>query len=411
MYQINVSTRRVTQYIIEEAYNWLYEKIVAGEYSVNRSREGKKLVLGIEEERKITEESYKKFISLFDNSPCNYMMYRSKWKNYKKITTDSLFNYFVLYNGHVLPVGFIKDFFEDDYETRKEIKVLLEEFGEGNKNDNRITWGRTLIKRDEEIDHLKNVYKPVLKVHPLLFITKLIYLAVTIGYTVILSTLFKAIELFDFLKVFITRLKFDVEGEIFAQKTIDAFYPNGEFFCEKGGSFTASEYFSAYGFFIALGLVLLLVLISRYKNIISFLIYLIRVWGTGIRLGLQKLFIGLFERKGIDKIVKYFEGIVPDLAESQHIEDEHSKGVPKEKFFYNYINKFNVKKIDSRLSKLKGRSEVSKYTYNNSNEKAVKKLWSKGIVASVVWGVILAFLMVPGLYNMVIPKILEIPPF
>ena len=128
MYEINVSTRRVTQFIIEEAYRWLYLKINNNEYQANRCKEGKSLIVKIAEEKTVTAENYVKFINLFDNSPVAYMMYRSKRKSSKLITTDILCNYFVKYNGHILPVGFIKDFFEDDYETQQEVNALLEGF-------------------------------------------------------------------------------------------------------------------------------------------------------------------------------------------------------------------------------------------------------------------------------------------
>jgi len=405
MYQINVSTRRVTQYIIEEAYKWLYKKIVAGEYSVNKSKPAKALLLQIEEEQMINKENYNKFIELFENSPFSYMLYRHKRRSCNKITTDVIFNYFVEYNGHVLPLGFIKDFFEDDYETRREINLLLEEFGKSNKNEMAISLRRNLIDCENKLDEISASHQHTLKVHPMLIVTQLIQLILTGLYSYILVACINAIDLLKTLKTLMIDLKFDISDDIIASKTISAFKEAGDVFCKKADSFTFEEYLTNYWFYMLFCVVMIIILIKRLKNNISFIVYFVKTIAANIRICLQKLYVQKFEKNGLSDISEYFEEIIPDMAVSGYIDDNHSNGIPKVKNTYVRITKFDTGKISSKLDSIYDKFLKYKYTYHPDDIKIMKASWRKKMIVSIIFGVIFSFLFIDDLFAIIQPVI------
>ena len=408
MYQINVSTRRVTQFIIEEAYKWLYKRILDGEYSVNRSKKAKALFLQIEEERLVTKESYNDFIEMFENSPINYMLYRSKRKSCKRITTDILLNYFVEYNGSILPIGFIKDFFEDDYETRQEVNALLEEFGKANKSEMGILWRRNLITKEDEIDSLRSHHANVLKIHPMLLIIQIIQLVITGGLIYVFSAFQKYINLFETIKIWVTQLKLQVYDNIIASETLMKFGPDGEVFCHAGKMFTFVEYISEYALFIALGIILLLVLIVRIKNLLGFVFFLVRTIVINIRLSCQKMFIHRFEKKGMESIIGYFDKKIPDIVESGVIDNSHCAEIPVESKIYNYINSFNAQKFTEKLYKSSAKYMKKKYVCEQSDLPLVKSTWRKKLGTSIFFGLLFSVLLHPELFKLVAPKVASI---
>ena len=121
MFQIISNTHRVTKYVTEEAYKWLYNEINKNNYAVSKQSSALNLMLKIKTERCITKETYEQFVSLMENSPYIYLI-RKKNKS-GAITTNNVRNYFVMFNDDVLPLGFIMDFFEDEYETKEERKL------------------------------------------------------------------------------------------------------------------------------------------------------------------------------------------------------------------------------------------------------------------------------------------------
>lgn len=405
MYKINVSTRRVTQYIIEEGYKWLYKKILAGEYDVNRCKDGKELLLKIEEDHGITKETYEKFLDLFDNSPFEYMLYRSKRKSAKKITTDVLFNYFIEYNGTVLPIGFIKDFFEDDYETKNEVQKLLNDFMEGNKSDLGISWRRTLLDKENALEKLRNSYTSVLKLHPMLIITQVLKMIITGLLTYFLVSFTKSVYLFEIVKTFFTDLGFNINGKIIAPVTMAAYDIGENVFCAQGEAFTIIEYLLHYAVFFAIALILLIVLIFRFKKHITFLVFAVRVIINNIRLFRQKNAIHRFEQKGLDKISTYLAEIAPDLSQNGVIDDISCANIPGEKKLYNSIAKFNVKNVSSKFSKMLTKFEKKKLAYSANNIHQAKANWRSGLIFGFIFTAILAFVFVPQLYDLVVPSI------
>lgn len=405
MYEIKVSTRRVTQYIIEEAYKWLYQRIISGEYSANRSKDGKSLLLQIEEEQAVTAKTYRRFISLFDNSPFSYMMYRAKRKYSQHITTDLLCNYFVQYNGEVLPLGFVKDFFEDDYETQQEVQALLTEFGKSSKTEIAIAWRRTLLNKENSLDQLQNAFPSMLKPHPVLLLTQAIRLAITVIMTVLLSISLNAIYFWEVMQTFIVKLKFNFSGKIISPTTMDAYAIGENLFREKGELFTMGDYLNHYGLILVVCLIVLFILISRYQKLIQFMVFLGRMIFSNVYLMRRRACIHNFEKTGIEKIGAYYMEIIPGMAKAGVIQDSDCLGVPAEKKMYNTIVSFDEKKLTEKISKWVLKYYSLHLAYESKNLSFAKKQWCKGLVFSILLTIVLIVLMVPSLYSVVLSAI------
>ncbi|MBQ8911631.1 MAG: hypothetical protein IJY89_03585 [Clostridia bacterium] len=405
MHEINVGTRRVTQYIIEESYKWLYKKILDGEYEVNRCKEGKELLLQIEEAHGVTKSTYKKFLDLFDNSPFEYMLYRSKRKSAKKITTDVLFNYFVKYNGHVLPIGFVKDFFEDDYETKAEVQKLLTEFMESNKSALGISWRRTLLDKEQALDSLRESHPSVLKLHPMLIVTQILKMILTGILTFFIVNFFKSVYFFEVAKIFFTDLGFSLSKKIIAPVNMAAFAIGEDIFCAEGEAFTVLQYLLHYSIFFIIAIILFFVLIARYKKHIRFIIFSARVCINNIRIFRQKMAIQNFEKKGLDKISTYLSEIAPSLAQDTAIDDTSCANIPSEKKLYASVAKFNEKALVAKFAKMQVKYENLKLAYNDKSIHQAKANWRSGLISGFIFTALLSVILVPQLFNMIMPTI------
>lgn len=405
MYEINVSNRRVTQYIIEESYKWLYEKITAGEYQANNCKPGKRLLIDIQEQQCVSAENYKQFIELMDDSPYSYMMYRSRRKSSKRITTDELFNYFVKFNGHVLPLGFIKDFFEDDYETQREIDQLLEKYVVSENNTINVQWRKTLITREESVDRLKSVFPNMFRLHPALVITQILRMFLVAVRIFVIISFLNVMDFWGVMNRFFTVSKFDLKVPIEASGLMNAFCYDGIPFCRAGQSFTLGQYFGVYVAYFVVCLLAVLLLIPKIKTVISFLIFTLRVIWNNIRVAIPKLFIHLFEKKGLDTISNYFKKTTPDMVAARVIGDEHCKGLPSFlQFIYNYVDRLDIPKVCDKLGVQNAKYFSKGFAYDEKTLPAAKAMWRKGLVGYVIITLALAVMLYQPLGNLIIPS-------
>ncbi len=160
MYSIVSNERRITERIKEEAYEWLYKKITDGSYDVT-GKKAEKVIFTITSAQKVTPETYKSFLDYFCNEPHNYMLTFKAKKKINRITTQDLSGYFVKYNNVVLPVGFIQEIFEDDYETLAEVKEFYSQYLEGALNDFQITCADLANNMNNDIEKLKIVHRGI----------------------------------------------------------------------------------------------------------------------------------------------------------------------------------------------------------------------------------------------------------
>ena len=408
MYEINVSNRRVTQYIIEEAYKWLYQKIAAGEYQANRCKAGKRLLVEIQEQQSVSPENYTMFVDLLDNSPYSYMMYRSKRASAKRITTDQLFNYFVKYNGQVLPLGFIKDFFEDDYETQREINELLEQYTVGENNAINVQWRKTLITREESLDRLKSVFPNMFRLHPSLVITQTLRTLMVAFRILIIVSFLNAVDFFEIMGQFTIANGFDLQKELTAVRDMTAFcYQGDRVFRYMGDSFLMGEYFSFYGAYFVVCILAALLLISKIKLVINFLIFLVRVIIHNIRLGVSKMNIHIFEKKGLDTISNYFKGITADMVTEGVITDDHCNGLPKGLCnTYNAVYRLDIPTMCDKLGVLNAKYYAKQFAYDEKDLSVVKANWRSGLVGYIIITIALSIMLFQPVSNMVVPSII-----
>ena len=394
---MKVGTRRVTQYIVEEAYKWLYERIKANEYQApSGCREGRILLLQISTAKAVTEKTYKDFLKLFDNSPFSYMMNHSKRNNGRKLTTNILQNYFVSYNGSILPLGFIKDFFEDDYETQQEVKALLADFAKSGNDEVAISWRHMLINKENAIEHLYDSYPSLLKVHPTLLITQIVRLIITGLLTAWVFIGMNAIEFWGVMQKWMKEMKFSFVDDMILDKEIAAFGNT----IEKGAEFTISDYIGTFGLHLLVAVIILLILIGLYEKLIKFVVFVIRMAINNFRLNQMKGSINRFEHNGIDALKEYFDQIIPSVAQVTRIQESDCEGVPSEKNLYVKISTFDHQKLDTKFSKLVAKYYDLKFTYDPKSLAIAKKTWTKGIVFNAILTIVFAFLMVPQLFEL-----------
>lgn len=159
MFSITSRERKVTNYVKQQAYAWLYNKICKGEYE-QKSNGG--LLIRITMAKKVDEDSYEDFLDEFNHVPYKYMLDHDS-ANFNKIYTRHIDNYFIEFNGVLLPVGFIKEFFEDDYETQADIREFYSKYLNETLEDmiNGCKLKRNLV--DTTVTEIKEQNKAILK--------------------------------------------------------------------------------------------------------------------------------------------------------------------------------------------------------------------------------------------------------
>ncbi|MCL1997186.1 MAG: hypothetical protein FWG65_00275, partial [Turicibacter sp.] len=116
LYQIN-DERRITTFIKKEAYKWVFDNIKKYE---PQTKDTEDLCKQIKQSEGFTEDTtyttyYEALANNFENNP---FADKIKIDRRKPIITDDIQMYFVEYNGVKLPIGFMFDFFESDYEGK-----------------------------------------------------------------------------------------------------------------------------------------------------------------------------------------------------------------------------------------------------------------------------------------------------
>ena len=138
MYKLSDERRRITAFIRTEARKWLYDKL--NNYKPN-SVEARDLYMQIKKVGGIDESKYKRFTELFGNNPFTGMINGIADDNHS-ISSDDLHMYFINYNKHVLPIGFIFDFFEDEFgeSERDRENEILDGFLDWSRAEIRTKW-------------------------------------------------------------------------------------------------------------------------------------------------------------------------------------------------------------------------------------------------------------------------------
>lgn len=354
MYSVTSNSRRITTYVQKEAYKWLYDKIVKNEYDVGTNRKAQKLVIDIKKDGCITEETYLNFVSKVVYSPYEVMLRGFKACGKKYIVAHSIENFFMKYNGEILPIGFVKDFFEDDYETQAEVDKYIDEVVKGQEELFAIRCQEKMLQKNSDIADMKDERPYVFKTKAMFHITNLIKAILT------LATLFVSLY-------FITE-------ENVIEKLV-AYATDGDY----------STFFEDYAFHVIWNFVVLFFLIFQLIKLVKTVIFYVR-WGIiRIRVFLFELKIKKFEGAQFEELREYFRSVRGELAKGHILTDELCAGVPAAKRHYVAIDKFDTEKIKTMIGKLYNspRYVFLDAAYDETDElrfKAKKKAWRKKIV-------------------------------
>ena len=365
MYSLNSNSRRITTYVQEEAHKWLYNKIVKNEYDVGSNRKAQKLIIDIKKEGKVTAESYDRFVSQVIYNPFDVITRGYKPCSKKYICARAIENFFLKYNGVVLPIGFVKDFFEDDYETQAEINKYIESVVKGQEEKFAIKCQEKLLNQTGNIADMKDEKPYVFRTKIMFHITNLLKAILTIATLVIC-------------------LKFIV-GEDVITKIIEY---------NRDGAH--EEFFDEYMFHVIFNFIVLIFLIPRVIKLIKTIIFYIRWLAIRIKVFMVGLSIKQFEANKFEALREYFKSIVPEIATTHVISEEACKNVPAARRQYIAIDEFDFEKVENQIVKLYNSPRLLflNACYNEEDErvfKQKKKAWRKRIVASTLLLAILCF--------------------
>lgn len=380
MYAITSRDRRVTDYVRNQAYAWLYNKIGKGEYD-SHGHEAEGVILRIKEARAVTKESYAEFLEHFKNDPYFYMLEGKKSKKSKGITTSYIADYFMSFNDDVLPVGFVRDFFEDDYETAAEIDAYMSSYTEGSLEEFVINCQKINNKRAAQIEKIQ-------KNTPSLFNTKVSF------------------HVLNVVKMILAVAAFVICVNYFANNMII------DHFAELVN--TGSNRFLEENFpIVLLHAFLLIFILVKVKRAIVLLFFYIRFLYIRIYVMLIKHFISSFNSNTTERLKAYFEDVIGELKGTGYvITPEMCSASPSGKRQYMYIVNFKGEKISKLIEKLTGSKRYSAvhFYYDSKINISVQKVyWKKGIITSVIIILLLSFTGIPELRDWLIGLLASTP--
>ena len=446
MFKIVSNTHRVTNYVREEAYKWLYKEIDRNKYVVSKKPAAMKLMLKIKTDRCMTAETYEKFIGMMENSPFVYLI-RKKNKS-GLVTTNHIRNYFVLFNDDVLPLGFIMDFFEDEYETKAERNKLIDDYLKSQNKEEFVNHCKTKIfEKVEPTINFKerhpNIFNTAYQFfvsHGIKIFISLLILALFLGFTAetklfgvlgdwmdddfnLEESLDKSYGIIDtYGVIFNAKLTKDegkaiekakraeAEAKAEASDAEEAETEEKEKF-EKEIVYgpTYSEYFYQLRALLIFNSILLIYLLFRLGYIISIAIVTIKALVYKSKLTKLDKHIELLEGSGIEDLKEYFISITPEARSADAFTDDMVSNLPEAHKSYQALVDFDFNKLENQINDFSKSEKAQKFgiAYSNSNvDMAVaKKAWRSGFVfVSIVLLLAIVFNFEP-LYLWVLPTI------
>ncbi len=379
MYSLNSNSRRITSFVQAEARKWLFDKIKKDEYDAGSNSDVKRLILQIKKDGCVTPDTYSRFTLSVVFNPFDRIVQGTKSKSQKFITTEKIENFFVKYNGVVLPIGFIKDFFEDDYETQAEVDRYIESVVKGQEEIFAIKCQEKLLEKGNQISNLTDKKPCVFRTRFAFHFTNILKFCLTIA-TLIVCLYF-----------------FTEYGVI--QNALMLIRGDGYMFAEVGDSIvgkfppmslTVDRFFEAFIAHIILNVVVLILLISRIIKMIKTVIYYIRLFAIRAHVASVNRSIEKFESTKLEALREYFKSVIPTLVKTHTITEDICDGAPSVKSQYLAIMEFDFQRIVEKISNLYNSKHfqfLSAYYVNEGKAEMAKKrkIWGKGIV----WGIIL----------------------
>lgn len=356
-----------------EAYKWLYDKIAKNEYDVSGNRQLQQLIIDIKRAGRLDKASYDTFTQKVAYNPFTCIIQGKNAKDKKFIVTDKIENFFIKYNGVVLPIGFIRDFFEDDYETQAEVDKYIASVVKGQEELFTLQCETTLIYENNQINELKSNTDCVFNT------------AFSFHFTNILKILLTFITLW-------VCLHFMVEEEVISR------------IIEYNDTGAHSIFFDFYWFRVVLSTVVLFFLIFRVIKAIKTIIFYIRWFIIRIRVRNVQRAIQQFEETKLVALREYFQSIIPTLSRNPYvITDEICESVPAAKRQYFAMMEFNCNQIIEKITKLYNSKQFAFLkAYYKDDMSTNKRAWRKKIVFHTLLCLLLCFMNIESWRNFAI---------
>ncbi len=372
MYTIISRERRITGYVKKQACKWLYKRIEAGEYE-GHSNDSVSFLLKIRKDKALDQAAYDSFVSQFCNDPYYYMLTHDRIKNTDRITACHIDNYFISFNGVSLPVGFVKTFFEDDYETQEEIRAFYRLYLNETLNEffiNSELQKNNIEKQIEQIEEGNySLLHPKVRYHIENLLIRM--LLSVIGFTVCSHCFWEAVELWLELNRTVTHTATFVFTEELA---LDL---------------------AIYG---AATLAMLAPAIKAVKLLIFYIKWL-RIKVYALQLGHS---LNRFVSSTMVRFKEHFEEINAYLMSSPRIVEDPCLRAPENKRHYLYITNFDQNGFIQKLEKLK-----KKYKFQVNILGADGK-WFAGLFAYIFWIAVAYVWGTPGLWEEIVAAITDV---
>lgn len=369
--------RKITEYVKEEAYKWLYNAIQAGDYQFTKNKTSKMLLLTITQEEKVTHDTYEEFLSCFENNPINYVT-QTKKRRRKLITTEKLTHYFVECNDFMLPVGFIQTFFEDDYETDADRDAMLETVSTDQLARQNTRWKQTPLDHAIKIDSLHENYPTSIGMHPLFLAKSLIHVIVTVLLICLALSFFNSVQFKEVMEQFYEN-NFRAADQIVLDETLTSYILDTD--KVLASPFNIWSYLETYAIALLLNMVVLVIAIVRIVKDIRFCVCGIRVLTFRICIEICKKYCAKIEGTGVDSMNEYFKEQIPVMVQSKTISPEDFVDMPKEVKYFNALENMDMDQFSSAVEKY---DRKNAFSYKPDQLPKRKRAWISGIVGSVV---------------------------
>ena len=401
------TSRKVTPYVMNEAYKWLYEKIRQGEYKTNRCREADKLFVQIKDEQKVTEATNNRFLELFDNDQFGYLIRRKKAKNGTTVTTDVLSDYFVSYGKAILPIGFIYTFFEDDYETRAEIKQLLREVEKDECECQKTKWDKTLNEKNAKLDAAEEKFKSILHPSAKFIILNSVKLLITVFLVCLFVLFLQNSHLIEVTRLLI-RQQFNIDSTFVLDQPVEAYIANAENYLPAFNPHPFGLYLTTYLVLFIVEIFFALILISRIIKSLRFIVFLIRSAICAIQIRVERHSIAAFRERHIDSLYEDCKGLIPNLVENDGMTDAESLKLKSYIKLYRLTKNTEAEQLEKTLTRIFNHYHKFGFTYAVGNGEKddyyrAAASWKKGIVGSILLAVIMSFINIPELFTLIAP--------
>ena len=369
MYSITLRDRRITEYVVEQAYLWLYDQIMEDCY-IAGDRQSEKLLLEIKQAGEVTKKTYDMFLTAFMNDQYQYLLVCGRGKKQPGLTSPDLRNYFLKFNGEIIPAGFVESFFEDDYETRAEIEAYYNSYLEHNINQFGLNCQSISMSRSETLEGIKEA-------HPCIFRTKFLF-----HFTNILKLILLIIGFCLCLGFF--------DG-------IDIFYRLDELMT-RGESRILEENLPK----IIANAIFLIILLVKSTHCIRCIVFYIDLLVVRLRIHKQKKAFEALDANTIADFKEYFKNVNEELPSVDYcIADDMCTSAPSRRTQYLKILNFNKEKIIKILDRMEHGSKYYKklnFFFTEPREYAVcKKAWKKGIFSSILLIIIFFFVNIEAI--------------